>query len=211
LTDLLFRGASRSASLSVLLLAGLLVFFLVKGSWLAIHTIGFSFFIRNDWNPPKELFGAVPFVYGTVVTSALAMLIAVPISVGAATFLAEIAPHWLRRGASFLVELLAAIPSVVYGFWGIFFLVPLFQVVFAWLHISNPMGRGIFTASVILSIMIVPYIAAITFDVCRAVPQSQREGSLALGSTRWQTIWHIVLPYARPGIVGGCFLALGRA
>src|SRR5262249_753394 len=138
-------------------------------------------------------------------------VIAVPLSVGAATYLAEIAPGWLRRIASFLIELLAAIPSVVYGFWGIFFLVPVMQTVFDWLHVTNTSGRGILTAGVILAIMIVPYIAAISYDVCLVLPQSQRQGALALGARRWQRIWRVVLPYARPGIIGGCFLALGRA
>ncbi len=211
LSDLSFAAACATAALSVPLLALMLVYALARDSWLALRTFGLHFFVTNDWDPPKEVFGAVPFVYGTLVTSALAMLIAVPISVAAATYLAEIAPPWLRRGASFLIELLAAIPSVVYGFWGIFFLVPVLQGVFTALHIPNSMGRGIFTASVILAVMIVPYIAAITYDVCRAVPQSQRQGSLALGSTRWQMIWRVVLPYARPGIVGASFLALGRA
>src|SRR5262249_31385725 len=115
------------------------------------------------------------------------------------------------RTASFLVELLAAIPSVIYGFWGIFFLVPIIRAFFEVVGVQNSTGRGIFTASVILAIMVVPYIAAITYDVCRAVPPSERQGSLALGSTRWQMIWRVVLPYARPGIIAACFLALGRA
>jgi phosphate transport system permease protein len=200
-----------AAALLLPLLILLIVAYLCVGAWLSIQTFGISFLTSTEWHTGKLQFGAAPFIVGTVLTSILAMVIAVPLSVGAATFLAEIAPGWLRRGASFLIELLAAIPSVVYGFWGIFFLVPSVQSLFDWLHIPNPSGRSIFTAGVILAIMIVPYIAAITYDVCRAVPQSQRQGALALGATRWQMIWRVVLPYARPGIIGGCFLALGRA
>jgi phosphate transport system permease protein len=211
LGDLLFRLACLIASLCLPAILLLIIVYLLIQSWPSIREFGLSFFTSSEWDTTKLQFGAVPFMYGTIVTSALAMLIAVPLSVGAATYLAEIAPGWLRRTASFLIELLAAIPSVVYGFWGIFFLVPVMQTFFGWLHVSNTSGRGIFTASVILAIMIVPYIAAITYDVCRAVPQSQRQGALALGSTRWQMIWSVVLPYARPGIMGGCVLALGRA
>src|SRR5262249_20767086 len=191
LGDLLFQGCCTAAALFVPALAALIVLYLVKDSWLSLRHFGLSFFASSEWDTNKLQFGAVPFMYGTVVTSLLAMLIAIPLSVGAATFLAEIASGWLRRTASFLIELLAAIPSVVYGFWGIFFLVPVMQALFDWLHVANHSGRGIFTAGVILAIMIVPYIAAITYDVCRAVPQSQRQGALALGATRWQMIWSV--------------------
>jgi phosphate transport system permease protein len=209
--DVFFHAVCLVAALVVPTLAVLLLVFLTKASFPAFRELGLRFFISTEWITTKLRFGAVPFVYGTLITSALAMLMAVPVSVAAATFLAEIAPGWLRRGASFLIELLAAIPSVVYGFWGIVFVVPILQDVYRWLDIANPTGRGIFSAGLILAIMVVPYIAAITYDVCRAVPRSQREGALALGSTRWQMIWSVVLPYARPGIIGACFLALGRA
>jgi phosphate transport system permease protein len=211
LGDVVFHVLCLLAALVVPALAVLILIFLTRASVPAFQQLGFRFFISTDWITTKLQFGAVPFIYGTLMTSALAMLIALPVSVAAATFLAEIAPGWLRRSASFLVELLAAIPSVVYGFWGIVFVVPILQDVYRWLDIANPTGRGIFSAGLILAIMIVPYIAAITYDVCRAVPRSQREGALALGSTRWQMIWSVVLPYARPGIIGASFLALGRA
>jgi phosphate transport system permease protein len=214
LTDSLFGMVTGAAALVVPLLAVLLLYFLCRASALAWQKTGLSFFTSTAWVPSAEEFGAVPFIVGTLITSALAMILAVPISVAAATFLAEIAPGWLRRGASFLIELLAAIPSVIYGFWGIFFLVPVVKALLGDLGLldsKNGLGRTIFTASVILAVMIVPYIAAITYDVCRAVPKSQREGALALGATRWQMIWRVVLPYARPGIIAGCFLALGRA
>jgi phosphate transport system permease protein len=211
LGDLVFQLCCLAAAVFLPVLLAIIVYYLVAQSWPSIRAFDFSFFSSTEWDTTKLQFGAAPFIAGTVLTSLIAMIIAVPLSVGAATYLAEIAPGWMRRTASFLIELLAAIPSVVYGFWGIFFLVPLMQQLFNALQVDNTSGRGIFTAGVILAIMIVPYIAAITFDVCRAVPQSQRQGSLALGSTRWQMIWRVVLPYARPGIIGGCFLALGRA
>jgi phosphate transport system permease protein len=156
-------------------------------------------------------FGALTFIYGSVVTSFISMLLAVPLGVGTATYLAEIAHPTIKRVGSFFVELLAAIPSVVYGFWGIIFLAPWLGAAFHSIGVSSSGGKSLLTASVILAIMIVPYVAAVAYDVCQAVPRAQREGSLALGATRWQTIWRVVLPYARPGIIGGSFLALGRA
>jgi phosphate transport system permease protein len=206
-----FHALCLLSALAVPLTVVALLAYLVRDSLPSIDTFGWRFFITSDWDTNHDSYGALPFIYGTLITSVLAMLIAVPVSVAAATFLAEIAPGWLRRTASFLTELLAAIPSVVFGFWGIFFIVPIMQTVFGWFHIPNSTGRGILSASIILAIMVVPYIAAITYDVCRAVPSSQREAALALGSTRWQMIWRVVLPFARPGIIGACFLALGRA
>ncbi|MFL5331109.1 MAG: phosphate ABC transporter permease subunit PstC [Gemmataceae bacterium] len=164
-----------------------------------------------SWNAGKGEFGIWALVYGTLATSAIAMLIAVPLGVGSAAFLAEIATGQVQRVGSFLIELLAAIPSVVYGFWGLIFLTPFVRTVFGWLRHPYASGSGILAAGFILAIMIVPYITAISYDVCRAVPRSQREGALALGATRWQTIWTVILPYARPGIFAACFLALGRA
>src|SRR5262249_53434173 len=149
--------------------------------------------------------------YGSIVTALLAMLIAVPLGVGTAAFLSEVAHGAVKRVGSFLVELLAAIPSVVYGFWGINVLAPAVQRFFDLLGGPNIGGKSIFAAGLVLAVMIVPYAAAVSYDVCQAVPRTQREGALALGATRWQTIWRVVLPYARPGIIGGCFLALGRA
>ncbi len=211
--DALFKGLCQTAALLVLTLAVLLTAVLLWKSWLALATIGGRFFVEKTWDPEPthRQFGALAFVWGTVTTSAIAMLIAVPLGVGTAAFLAEIAPHWLRRAGSFLVEMLAVVPSVVYGFWGVFVLSPLLQQVLTALGGPNRGGVGILPAGIILAIMIVPYVASVSFDVIRAVPRSQREGALALGASRWQTIWHVVLPYARPGIVGGCFLALGRA
>jgi phosphate transport system permease protein len=210
-SDWIFRQIAQSSALVVLLLVLLIVALLSLQTWPAIRGAGFSILVSVDWDPTHNRFGGLSFVYGSIVTSLIAMLIAVPLGVGTATFLAEVAPAWLRRGGSFLVELLAAIPSVVYGFWGIYFLAPNVQKLFNLMGGPNTGGKGLFSAGVILAIMIVPYIAAVSYDVCQAVPRAQREGALALGATRWQTIWGVVLPYARPGIIGGCFLALGRA
>src|SRR5262249_51821847 len=157
--------------------------------------------------------GALVFVYGTLVTSLIAMLIAVPLGVGAAAYLSELAPPRVRKACAFLLELLAAIPSVIYGFWAREFLAkrglaPLFDA----MGLPNVApGQGILAAGLVLAVMILPYITAVSYDVCQAVPRSQREAALALGSTRWQTIWRVVLPFARPGIIAAGFLALGRA
>jgi phosphate transport system permease protein len=211
LGDRLFALLCQAAALFVIAVSLALVVVLTWQAWLAIRTIGVSFFTTETWDPAHREFGALAFIYGTVATSAIAMLIAVPLGVGTAAFLSEIAPGWLRKTGAFLVEMLAAIPSVVYGFWGIFVLAPIMQSIFTALGGPNQGGVGILSAGIILSIMIVPYVAAVSFDVCQAVPDSQREASYALGATRWQTIWGAVLPFARPGIMGGCFLALGRA
>src|SRR5438874_1085933 len=210
--DLTLRLLCQAAAFLILALAALLAAVLVWKSWLAIQTIGGRFVLDTTWDPEPthREFGAAAFVWGTVTTSLIAMLIAVPLGVGTAAFLSEIAPGWLRRAGSFFVEMLAAIPSVVYGFWGLFVLAPALQGLITALGGPNQGGVGILAAGLILSIMIVPYVASVSYDVCRAVPRSQREGALALGATRWQTIAGVVLPYARPGIIGGCFLALGR-
>ena len=201
-----------AAILVIVVFLGLLAV-LVWQSWPAIQTIGWRFFTSSEWDPEPthRKFGALTFIYGTVTTSIIAMIIAVPLGVGTAAFLSEIAPSSVRRIGAFLVELLAAIPSVVYGFWGVLVLTPVIQAIMTACGGPNVGGASIFSAGLVLSIMIVPYVAAVSFDVCQAVPNSQREGSYALGATRWQTIWSVVLPYARPGIIGGCFLALGRA
>src|SRR5580700_119930 len=215
LGDWFFQCLCKGAGLFVVGLAAGLVAVLVIQSWPVLKgAFQYRLLTSSNWDPGGEppVFGALVFIYGTLVTSLIAMVIAVPLGVGAAAFLSEIAPPFIRRTCSFLIELLAAIPSVVYGFWGLFFLAPMVQRFFTLLGgPSTASGQGIFCAGLILAIMIVPYIVAISFDVCRAVPRTQREGSLALGATRWQMIWTSVLPYARPGIIAACFLALGRA
>ena len=186
----------------------------------SIHRFGLHFLWTSDWDPVQRIFGALPFIYGTLVTSALALLIAVPLSVGAAAFLAEVAPRWLSAPVSFAVELLAAIPSIVYGLWGLFILVPLIQPLETWLsdHFGSiplfqgaPYGVGMLAAGLILAIMILPYITAVTRDVILAVPRSISEASYALGATRWETLSRCILPYGRVGIMGGIVLGLGRA
>jgi phosphate transport system permease protein len=224
LGDWLFKHVCQSAALLVVVLVVLIVLILSVQAWPAIRSVGTAIVTSTEWAPNRNSFGGLTIIYGSVATALLAMLIAVPLGVGTAAFLAEIATGWVKRAGAFLVELLAAIPSVVYGFWGISVLAPVVQRAFdaadkyPWVHRVfdtsgglNTGGRCILTAGLILAVMIVPYIAAVSYDACQAVPRSQREGSFALGSTRWQTIWKVVLPYARPGIVGGCFLALGRA
>ncbi|MGL4554204.1 MAG: phosphate ABC transporter permease subunit PstC [Gemmataceae bacterium] len=213
LYDRLFKLLCQAAACSIVAVSALLVAVLVERSLLGIGRYGFGFLFETDWNPSAAppVFGSAAFVYGTLVTSAIAMALAVPLGVGTAAFLSEIASPRFRRVATFFIEMLAAIPSVIYGFWGVFVLAPLVGRLFGLLGSDNVNGRGLVSAGLVLAVMIVPYIAALAFDVCQAVPRSQREGALALGATRWQTIWSVVLPYARPGIVAGAFLALGRA
>ncbi len=211
--DTLARRICQAAAALVIALLALLIVVMLWRAWPSIRATGLRFFIDTNWDPEEthRSFGALAFVYGTLASSALAMLIAVPLGVGSAAFLSEIAPGWLRRVSSPLIEMLAAVPSVVYGFWGMYVLGPSLQKLVTWMGGPNFGGVGILPAGIILAIMIVPYVAAVSFDVCRAVPVAQREAALALGATRWQTIWGSVLPYARPGILGACFIALGRA
>lgn len=205
------RAVTAGAALLLPLALALSATVLVIQAQPALESQGWSFFTSTGWNVSQGRFGAAPFVLGTLVTSAIAMLAAIPVGVGAATYLAEIARPSVRLAAGFLVELLAAIPSVVYGFWGIIFLVPLLQGFYGAIGLQATGGRGLLTAGLILALMVVPYITAVTIDALRAVPVAQRMGAYALGATRWQTIWSVVLPNARSGIIGGGFLALGRA
>ena len=214
LGDYAFQGLCQFAGIFVLSVVALLIVVLVHESWPVLSKPGtYHLLTSTNWHPDQGEYGALVFVYGTVATALIAMLIAVPLGVGAAAYLSELAPARVRKACAFLLELLAAIPSVVYGFWAREFLAkqglaPLFDA----MGLPNvAAGQGILAAGLVLAIMILPYITAVSFDVCQAVPRSQREGSLALGATRWQTIWRVVLPYARPGILAACFLALGRA
>jgi phosphate transport system permease protein len=211
--DVVFRRLCEAAALFIIALALAILVVLIIKSWLAVQTLGLKFFTTTNWDPEPthRQFGALAFVWGTVSTSFIAMVIAVPLGVATALYLSEIAPGWIRRAGSFLVEMLAAIPSVVYGFWGLFVLAPALQSVITYFGGPNTGGIGILPAGIILSIMILPYVAAVSFDVCRSVPRSQREAGYALGATRWQVIRSVVLVNARPGIIGGSFIALGRA
>lgn len=221
LADHLFRYAMLACGLSVIAIVVLIVFELFQGSRLAINQFGFKFLVASQWDPVSGEFGALPFIYGTVVSSLLALVLAVPLALGVAVFVTEICPRWLRAPVSFASELLAAIPSVIYGLWAIFVLVPLLREdVQPWLmsHYGwtgmfegPPYGIGMLAAGVILAIMIVPIISSITREVMVAVPRHQREAALALGATRWEMIYLGVLRNARAGIVGAIILGLGRA
>jgi phosphate transport system permease protein len=219
--DRAFFAAMLGCGLCVLALVGLIVYELVTKSSLSWHAFGLRFFFRSEWDPVNEQFGALPFVYGTIVSSILALVIAVPLALGVAVFVTEMSPRWLRGPLAFTTELLAAIPSVIYGLWAIFVLVPLLRAYLqpwlarylGWtgLFEGPPYGIGMLAAGIILAIMVIPIISSITREVMTAVPQQQREGVLALGATRWEMIRLGVLRNARAGILGGIILGLGRA
>jgi phosphate transport system permease protein len=219
--DRLFSAAMFACALSLLAIVGLIIYELVTKSAASWHAFGFHFFVDSNWDPVNEQFGALPFVYGTIVSSILALIIAVPLGIGVAVFITEMSPAWLRGPLAFTTELLAAIPSVIYGLWAIFVLVPLLREYvepfcaryFGWTRMFEgpPYGIGMMAAGIILAIMIVPIISSITREVMTAVPQQQREAVLALGSTRWEMIRTGVLRNARAGILGGIILGLGRA
>src|SRR3979409_1977036 len=219
--DVFFGWVMRLCGLAVVALLGLIVYQLVVGSQLSWHAFGWKFFGQSDWNPVSDQYGALPFMYGTVVSSLLALVIAVPLSIGVAVFITEMCPAALRGTLSFTTELLAAIPSVVYGLWAIFILVPILRQyvqpflarTLGWtgLFSGPPYGIGMVAAGVILAIMIVPIISSITREVLMVVPQHQREAALALGATRWEMIRIGVLRNARAGIMGAIILGLGRA
>ncbi|MHB1935248.1 MAG: phosphate ABC transporter permease subunit PstC [Acidobacteriaceae bacterium] len=205
---------------SILVITGLLVQHLWVYSRLSRHAFGWHFLVDSTWDPVNGVFGAWPFVYGTVVTSALALAISIPIGLGSAIFLAELAPRKLSNALTFLIELLAAVPSVIYGLIGIFLLIPVlfnvvpyFQKFFGWLPIFQGTFYGVsyFSAAIVLSIMVVPFIISISREVLIAVPVSQREAMMALGATKWDVTWRAVVPYARQGIMGSIFLSLARA
>jgi phosphate transport system permease protein len=214
LITLLFASA-------ILLITVLLVFELYRNSALAREKFGWQFLSSRTWDPVFEQFGALPFVFGTVVTSAVGLLIAVPLGVGAAIFLAELAPPRISDALAFIIELLAAVPSVIYGLLAIFTLVPLLRntvqpflkqtLGFLPLFQGPNYGVGLLAAGIILAIMIVPFVVSISREVLMAVPVEQREAALALGATRWESTWKVVVPYARAGILGSIFLAMARA
>ena len=221
--DRLYRGAILFFALCVPAL--LLLIFVEVGvaGWPALRQFGFSFLTSSTWDPVNGEFGAAPAIVGTMLTSIIALVLATPLALGGAIFLSEFSPAWLRQPLSFLVDLLAAVPSVVYGLWGVFFLVPLLRTAIMpflrdTLHLgatpffSGPAyGPSVLAAGLILAIMVLPYIAAVSREVLLAVPRSQREAALALGATRWEAITGAVIPYARTGIFGGVILGLGRA
>lgn len=224
--DRIFAVLTGFGAVAVVGLAVLLVVILYFGARPTIQLFGFSFLWIKIWSPAgspmnPDVYGIVPFIIGTLVTSAIALLIGIPLSLGAAIFLTQQAPVWLRRPVGQVIELLAAIPSIVYGFWGLVILVPIMRLEieptlerYLWwtgLFSGTPIGLDILTASVVLSIMTIPTITAISRDSIAAVPISQKEAALSLGATQWEVTWNAVIPYARTGIIAGIVLGLGRA
>jgi len=218
--DALFQGAMAATGLLIVALAIMLVITMVQDGLEALTTFGFAFIASSIWNPVTGEFGVLPAIYGTVASSAVALVLAVPIGIGAAVFIVEISPKWLAEPVSFLIEMLAAIPSVIIGLWGLFVVVPIVRQFESFMGprfgfiplFSGPAyGIGLLAASVLLAIMILPILTAVTRDVLRAVPRAQREAMLALGATQWETIARVTLPFGRQGIMGAVILALGRA
>jgi phosphate transport system permease protein len=220
--DVLFKGIIGAATLLVLLLLVAIGYELWQNSALSRHAFGLSFIFSSNWDPAiSKSFGALPFIIGTLVTSLIALVIAIPVGLGAAIFLSELSPNFLRQPLGMLIELLAAVPSVVYGLWGLFVFIPAAVKPLAQ-GLSSSLGfLPIFTgpvfgpsrlaAGLILAIMILPTITAISRDVFQAIPAAQREASLALGSTEWETIWQVLIPYGLSGLLGAIILGLGRA
>lgn len=225
LTDLLFAAVVRIAAIVTLLVLGGIIVSLIISSMPTIREFGLSFLWLKEWNPPADKYGALIPIYGTLVTSFIALLIAVPVSFGIALFLTELSPNWLKRPLGIAIELLAAIPSIVYGMWGLFIFAPLFAQYFqqplsdllsnvpliGFLFSGPAFGIGILTAGVILAIMIIPYISSVMRDVFERTPPMMKESAYGLGCTTWEVIWHIVLPFTKNGVIGGIMLGLGRA
>ncbi|MGI4855984.1 MAG: phosphate ABC transporter permease PstC [Janthinobacterium lividum] len=225
LGDVVFALLARFSALLTLVLLGGIIVSLVIESWPTLRAFGWHFLWRSEWDPPGLKFGALVPIYGTIVTSVIAMLIAVPVSFGIALFLTELAPVWLRRPLGIAIELLAAIPSIVYGMWGLLVFSPLFatwfeaplQAVLGPLPVIGPLfqgapiGIGLLCAGVILAIMIIPYIAAVMRDVFEVTPVLLKESAYGIGCTTWEVMWRVVLPYTKTGVIGGVMLGLGRA
>ena len=225
LLDILFRNVTRLSAFAVLVLLIAIIVSLIIGSLPSIKAFGFQFLTNAEWDPVTDKFGALVPIVGTLVTSAIALLIAIPVSFGIALFLTELSPRWLRRPLGIAIELLAGIPSIIYGMWGLFVFAPLFaDHVQPWL-IENlgplpilgplfqgiPMGIGVLTAGIILAIMVIPFIASVMRDVFEVVPTLLKESAYGLGATTWEVMWHVVLPYTKIGVAGGIMLGLGRA
>jgi phosphate transport system permease protein len=223
--DALFRALTRAAAIGVLVLLGGVIISLIEGSLLAFHAFGLNFLIEERWNPVTERFGALAPIYGTLVTSFIAMLIAVPIGLLIAVFLTELCPMWLRRPIGIAIELLAGIPSIIYGIWGLFVFAPFLQgtlqpflittfgniPVLSTLFAGPPYGIGMLTAGLILAIMVLPFITSISRDVFEAVPPVLKEAAYGVGCTTWEVVRYVVIPYTRVGVIGGVMLGLGRA
>ena len=224
-TDGFFKGLTRSAAILVLALLTGVILSLIIGSWPVFSKFGLSFVYTSIWNPVTEQFGALAPIYGTLVTAFIAMLIAVPVGLMIAFFLTELCPMWLRRPIAIAIELLAGIPSIIYGIWGLFVFAPFLQRYIQPFLIDSfagipglsslfegpPYGIGMLTAGLILAIMVLPFVTAISRDVFDAVPSVLKEAAYGVGCTTWEVVWHVVLPYARVGVIGGVMLSLGRA
>jgi phosphate transport system permease protein len=223
--DKAFEWLTRTFAFLVFSLLLAILASLIAGSQLSLEKFGAAFLWTADWNPVTEEFGALVPIYGTLVSSAIAMLIGVPVSFGIALFLTELSPVWLKRPLGTAIELLAAIPSIIYGMWGLFVFAPLFQAHVQPLIIGHlggipgvgllfagpPIGIGMFTAGLILSIMVIPFITAVMRDVFEIVPPMLKESAYGLGATTWEVVWRVVLPYTKVGVIGGIMLGLGRA
>ena len=224
LGDFIFLNLTRFfALLTLLTLAGIIISLFVT-AWPSIQKFGFAFLWTSEWNPPKENFGALIPIYGTIVTSIIALVIAVPVSFGIALFLTELSPGWLRRPLGLAIELLAGIPSIVYGMWGLLVFSPIFAQaqpllkatlgnvpLIGKLFQGPALGIGILCAGVILAIMVIPFVASVMRDVFDVTPPMLKESAYALGSTTWEVVWNVVLPYTKVGVIGGIMLGLGRA
>src|SRR6266513_499758 len=220
-SDRIYRRVLTTFALALPLLIVIILGVLFVEAWPAVKRFGASFLVTSTWDPVAEVYGAAPMIFGTLASSLVALLIAVPLALSVAIFLTEFSPRWLRQPVAFLVELLAAIPSVVYGTWGIFVLIPFLRAhvvpplkaVFGWTPFLQGVfyGNSLLAGGIILAIMIVPYIAAVSREVLLAVPASQREAALAMGATRWEAVRSAVLPYGRAGLIGAIILGLGRA
>jgi phosphate transport system permease protein len=225
LGDLVFRHLTRGAAIFVLLLLSGVILSLVQGSIPVLREFGLGFLVSQSWNPVTDKYGALPAIYGTIVTSFVAMLIAVPVGLMIAFFLTELCPQWLRRPIGIAVELLAGIPSIIYGIWGLFIFAPFLQATLQPLLINTlgrapligslfagpPYGIGLLTSGLILAIMVLPFITSISRDVFEAVPPVLKEAAYGLGCTTWEVMRNVVVPYCRVGVIGGVMLALGRA
>lgn len=223
--DRLFHLATRTCAAFLLIVFAGIFLMLVQGAMPSIREFGLTFLWTETWNPVGEVFGAAAPIYGTIVTSIIAMLIAIPLGIGIAIFLTELCPRGLRRSVGIAVELLAGIPSIIYGIWGFFVLVPILQQyvqpqaialfdgipILQNLFAGPPYGIAVSTAGLILAVMVLPFITAITRDVFETVPNVLKEAAYGMGATTWEVVWNIVLPYARSGVLGGVMLALGRA
>lgn len=227
--DVVFKYTAMFFALVVLVLLIAIVAMLIKGSLPAFEAFGWGFITGNDWDPVRDIYGAWPSLVGTLVAAAIAMLIGLPISFGIAIFITEMAPQWLKRPVGTAVELLAAVPSIIYGMWGLFFFapffaayiqpglvavlgpLPIFGVLFQMPTLGGSSGVSVLTAGIVLALMVVPFMASVMRDVFDIVPGSLRESAYAMGATTWEVVWNVVLPYTKTGVVGGIMLGLGRA